>query len=243
MSLVQRAEEGKLPLHQNIDNETLRWIKDNEPQELKEVGVTLIARSIDIEKVSQFIPLTSWFASLENVNSLHGIRHLVRVSTYAWMLSENIYQKQRNSLLIATALHDIRRLDDKGDKGHANRAAKWYEKNKSEVLCAFELDTVDDRIVAGLIKTHEYSYDDLKYDGFYLKHGKLVDILKTSDALDRYIQPKKKWWLNENYLKIKPGLKLKAFAFNLIIESEQNYLAGVDSKKAVVLSVKKLQSY
>lgn len=235
MSLIQLAEEGKLPLHQNLDVETLQWIKNNEPQELNGKDLVAVARNVDIESVSIFSPSPTWFTSSEKVNSLHGIRHLMRVITYAWLLSKEIDETQKNSLLVATALHDIRRLDDKADEGHASRAAEWYRENKEEVLNKFKIGTVDDKIIVKLIKLHELNSNVSEF-------RKLLDILKTSDALDRYIQPKKKWWLDDKYLNLKPSWEVKAFAFNLVIKSEEKYLAGSTSKEAILLSVKELQS-
>jgi len=245
MSLVQQAKEGKLPLCQNIDTETLQWIKNNEPQELIKVDFISLAslvNNVGIENLSRFTPSTFWFTSSKKANSLHGIRHLMRVTAYTWLLARNMNQTRKNSLFIAASLHDIRRLNDKADKGHANRAAKWYEENKDKVLSVFGIDDADNGIIVRLIKTHEQDYDNLKSSKFYREYGKLVDILKTSDALDRYIQPKRRWWLKDKYLNLKPGLELKAFAFDLIIKSEERFLSGVDSKEAVLSSLRELQA-
>jgi len=235
MSLVQLAKENKLPLHQNLDFETLQWIKDNEPQEMKDKDLALVARNVDIESISRLTPSSTWFTSSEKVNSLHGVRHLMRVATYAWLLSKEIDKTQKNSLLVAAVLHDVRRLDDKADEGHAGRAAEWYGENKEDVLSRFKIGTVDDKIIVELIKLHELNSNVSEF-------RKLLDILKTSDALDRYIQPKQKWWPDDRYLNLKPSLEVKAFAFNLSVKSEEKYLAGSISDEAVLLSLKELQS-
>ncbi len=235
MSLVQLAGKDKLPLHQNLDTETLQWIKDNEPQELKDRDISLIASNVNVESISKFTPSSVWFTSLEKVNSLHGIRHLMRVAAYAWLLSDKINSTLRNSLLIAAVLHDVRRLDDKADKGHAKRAAEWYRAHKSEILDIFKINDVNNEVIVGLIKTHEKDIDILEFK-------ELFNILKTSDALDRFIQPKKKWWPDERYLNLKPNLEIRAFAFNLIVKSEEKYLNGTTSEQAVLLSLKELQS-
>lgn len=241
-SLVQQAKKGKLPPHQNIDRETLLWIKDNRPQELIGVSVISVAEDVDTQNISRLTPLNSWFVSPKKVNSLHGKRHSMRVAIYASLLSKNIDQSQRDCLLMAAILHDIRRMNDKSDEGHANRAVKWYESNKSEVTNTFEMNNINDEIVVELIKLHEQDYEDLISRDFYLKYGKLVDILKASDALDRYVQPKKKWWIDEKYLNIKPDLNLKAFAFELVVLSEEKYLSGVDSERSVLSSIEELRS-
>ena len=235
MSLIQQAEQGNLPLLQNLDRETLQWIQDNESNELKNVDIVSVAKSIDIRKISKFTPLPSWFISQNKVNSLHGIRHLMRVTTYAWLLSKEVDKIQKNNLLVAAVLHDIRRLNDKADEGHSARAAKWYQQKRNEIIGKFKIDTVNDEIIIELIKSHELNSKDLKF-------RKLFDIIKTSDALDRYIQPKKKWWLDDKYLNLQPSLEIKAYAFRLVIKSEEKYLDGIDSKEAVLSSLKDLQN-
>lgn len=242
MNLVQLAEERSLPLLQNLDSDSLQWIKENEPNELKGISVSSIAKSIDVEKISRFVPLSSWFTSESKVNSLHGGRHLMRVTAYSYFLGLSLNEEQRNSLLVAASLHDIRRLSDKADEGHAERVASWYRENEEEILRAYGVNEVDSAVVFSLIKLHEQAYGQLKTDTFYLSNRKLVDILKTSDALDRYIQPKIKWWLKEHYLNLIPSQEMKAFAFNLALKSENKYLNTFDSKEAVLSSLKELQS-
>lgn len=241
-SLVQLAKKDNLPSIQNIDNETLQWIEANEPLEFKNSDTTSIASKIDIGKVSQFTPLFSWFPSQDKMDSIHGLRHLMRVTIYAIFLGSHLKAKQLNNLLVAASLHDIRRKDDKGDMCHAKRASDWYAKHKAQILDTYHLEEANGVVVKNLINLHEESYDNLKRAPFYIENKELVDIIKTSDALDRYVQPKMKWWLNDSYLELKPNRELKAFAFNLVINSERKYLEGINSKQAVLLSLKQLQS-
>ncbi len=234
ISLHYLAEEGKLPIHQNIDIETLEWIKKNQPQNFKNIDYSEISNTIDIDVISKFVSDESWFTSKNKVNSLHGIRHLLRVTTYSYYLSNSINNLiERNSLLLASYLHDIRRKTDQGDKGHSKHGADWYLKHKKSILKKINLENVNHALVNRLIEEHESS----THTNF-----NLLNNLKTADALDRYIQPKKKWWINEEYLEIIPSTALKAFAFNLVIQSEEKYLKGVTSKLSVIDSLKEMQN-
>lgn len=233
-SLHQLAEENNLPLHQNLDTETLEWIKNNKPEELVNLDYSDIINSIDIDKISRFTPIHNWFTSKDKVNSLHGIRHLMRVVTYSYYLSSSIKSDSgRNSLLLASLLHDIRRNDDKGDEGHAGRATEWYLKHDNEVHKELNLTDIDSNIIIELIKEHERPSSP---------KSELLSILKTADALDRYVQPKKKWWIDEEYLELKPSMELKAFAFDLVVKSEEKYLRGVDSKDSIISSLIEMKS-
>lgn len=234
ISLHQLAEEGNLPIHQNLDRETLDWIKINKPDYLINVDYSEVVDSIDVDRIYLLIPNDSWFSSESKINSLHGIRHLMRVTTYASYLSKSIINNvDRNSLLLASLLHDIRRKTDKGDEGHAKRSAGWYLENKDEIHSRLKINEIDEKIVTEIIEHHEKMLDT---------NSKLLNILKTADALDRYVQPKKKWWINEEYLKLKPSLELKAFAFELVTISEERYLSGYDSVSAVLDSLIKMKS-
>lgn len=244
MSLIQLADRGNLPLHQDLDSETLNWIRKNEPNEFKNVDFSPIARQIELNKIAKFVPLETWFTSPLKVNSLHGIRHLMRVTIYTYYLSLSlpIDEKLTNSLLIAASLHDIRREDDKGDEGHADRGAEWYGKNDSSVLKKYEVGNIDNSFVGRLISLHEFSDDKLRRNRFYVENYQTVDVLKAADALDRYIQPKKKWWIDDKYLRLVPSIELKVFAYNLILRSEGKYLNGINSKEATLTSLIEMQS-
>jgi hypothetical protein len=233
-SLHKLAEEGNLPLHQNIDPETLEWIKKNKPDDLTNADYSEVANSIDVSKLTQLTPSNIWFTSENKINSLHGIRHLMRVAIYVYYLSKSIENAvKRNSLLLASLLHDIRRETDKTDEGHAKRGADWYQNKQDEIHTSLNIKEIDENIVIELIEQHEEMSD---------KNSSLLNILKTADALDRYVQPKMKWWINDEYLKLKPTIELKAFAFDLVTRSEEKYLNGIDSVSAVLDSLLEMKS-
>jgi hypothetical protein len=74
-------------------------------------------------------------------------------------------------------------------------------------------------------------------DKEYLKHKEIIDLLKTADALDRYRLPKLKWWINDDFVIVIPDESEKSFAYNLVINSEKNYLSINDSVKSVLNSL------
>lgn len=233
-SLRQLAEEGNLPIHQNIDSVTLDWIKKNKPNNLINVDCSKVIESVNIDEISRLTPISSWFTSVNKINSLHGKRHLMRVAIYTMYLTSNMKSiVKRNSVTLAALLHDIRRETDKGDEGHAKRGVSWYLDNKDEIYASLNINEIDDNIVIELIEQHEKMSD---------KDSNLLNILKTADALDRYVQPKKKWWINEDYLNLKPSVELKSFAFDLVVKSEERYLNGSSSRQSILDTLKEMKN-
>ncbi len=237
MSLIQQASDHNLPLIQNMDQETLSWIIENNPfydnkikkKDFLEYGI--------LEKVKQYLPKKEWFLSDEIYQSIHGIRHILRVSVNVSNLltsksSEILFSR---NCLIAASLHDIRRQNDKGDIGHGERSAKWFLDNSEMVSEYYQvvLSANDIDEISSSISFHEIPYSELFSDGRYLKNKDIVDIIKTSDALDRYRLPKIKWWINDQFIKLIPTEKEKIFAYELVVLSEKNYLEGVDGVNSV----------
>jgi hypothetical protein len=228
-----------------MDQETLDWIKINKPAEFLNNKID-IDPGILLQKIKRFIPETSWFTSPKEAETIHGMRHLMRVTTYATYLCDSIYSKNNNlmnSLAVAASLHDIRRKDDKTDSGHASRGANWFKKNILTVCKKYQLNKseLDQDAVYWAIKLHEYPYAEVSQNSKYLKYKNVIDLLKTSDALDRYIQPKLKWWINDRYLVIIPSQSLKSFAYNLVMFSEQEYLNGKNNINSVNSGLTKLK--
>lgn len=233
MSLVSLAIQKQLPPHQFMDVETLEWIKQNKPFK---VGISTLDNTILRESVRQarnFIPCSDWFLDKIEINTIHGLRHLIRVSVYSSILYSlnkiNVFRVE--PLLIASSLHDIRRQNDNADVGHATRASKWFIQNKDEVMNFYKcrLESEEISFVSAALLLHEMPYSELLNDKFYKSNSLPIDILKTADALDRYVQPKLKWWINDEYLRLIPNDQLKLFAYNLILQSEERFLFGENS--------------
>jgi len=238
MSLVDFAQEGTLPKIQLMDIETLKWIEKNRPNFAK---VNPPFTSKILEQVKKYLPPKQWFLEKDCVDSIHGIRHILRVIANA---SNLIFNRKTDlvlarNLLISSSLHDLRRKDDKGDEGHAVRARDWFIENSDEICRYFGLTLLMKDIdeIANAIYFHEISYGQILSDNEYLKHKEIIDLLKTADALDRYRLPKLKWWINDDFVIVIPDESEKSFAYNLVVNSEENYLSINDSVKSVLNSL------
>ncbi len=241
MSLVDLAKSKKLPRFQYMDQQTLDWICINKPKlGVWEYKKDLFCIPLDLKE----IPLeTNWFLEPKTIDGIHGIRHAVRVSIYANALAIlfKLSATMRYKTNIAALLHDVRRQDDKGDIGHGDRCAEWIDKNfkKINYLQSFEKRQIQP--ISRAVKFHEIPYDQIVVESDYKTHSRIIDIIKTSDALDRYRLPQLKWWIDDIYLKIKPTEDFKAFAFDLVTTSERNFLQGQDNVSSIKESLKALK--
>lgn len=192
-SLYVLAQNNLLPDNQFMDTQTLKWIKTNAGIDLglkldfpKEIAI------LSLSNLSKVKPLTEWFDRRE-VDTIHGIRHLTRVSIYCLLLSNllELSTINRNSLLVAASVHDIKRRNDKKDENHGGRAAEWFITNSYNL---FRDLNFDEDLATFLIRNHEHikasnrTYEDM------------LSVFKIADALDRYTQPKTEWWPDANYL-------------------------------------------
>lgn len=202
------AQERKQPEFQYMDQGTLEQIKLHRPQFKNDFNYCLTQN--DIELLLEMSPKSDWYLTEEIISSIHGIAHTLRVMVYALILAKkHLNDDQLEALLLACAVHDTQRLDDKGDEGHEERALEWLEKGfvkQSQI-----------RLVSQILNG-EHDYE--KY-------------LRTADALDRYRLPKVKWWIDESFLSLRPEESMKSFAFDLVVGSEQARLNGVEDVEAV----------
>ena len=141
------AKERSLPTLEIMDEETLRWMKSKFGKGIIDLStVTSTFKPMEIEVFKSFIPKRGWFLRSEHVNSIHGINHIVREMLYS-LLVKNVFKLDiaNEDLLIATAIHDLRRINDNEDSGHGGRAVEWLSKNKD------------------IFTTHKYSINDIGY--------------------------------------------------------------------------------
>jgi len=134
--LFELVEERKLPNFQYIDAPTIQWIIANKPR-------FNIVREVELPKrntLNRYIPKQSWFSEKRVINSIHGLRHILRVVAYVSLISQKSQNKNIKNILVAAAIHDIRRKNDKSDTGHGLRAAHWFRKNVSEVAKEFKVE-------------------------------------------------------------------------------------------------------
>ena len=221
--------------HQTMDQGTLDWIIDNEPKDLIGVSPYKIGDK-EIDLIKKHVPERGWFCEEVRADSIHGLRHLLRVCIYSLSLSE---REDKRNTLISSLLHDIRRLNDNRDHGHGERSANWFMENIPMIEEKFEvtLEEEDKEEIYNTIFYHEISYEQMDED-VYKKHKETIDILKTSDAIDRYRQPKIKWWPDQRYLKLIPQESIKRMAYDLTVSSETLYLQGLSGVESVFKSLK-----
>lgn len=215
-SLWNLAQKRQQPDWQYLDRETLDEIEKNKPTfGLGATKVRFIPE--DLELIKSLAPHQSWYSEKRIVSSIHGISHALRVMVFALILGRlhQLNNGELKDLIFTASVHDVRRLDDKGDEGHEQRTVSWLEDRPSELY------RIDSKVVSRSIRI-------LKESGF------LTKLLRTADALDRYRLPKIKWWIDENFLEVIPPEYLKSFAFELMIKSERKILNGVDPIEAVI---------
>lgn len=229
MSLVERAERKRLPEFQSMDQPTLDWICANQPAfDCQDFDKGLFRAAIDP-------PRAEWFLEPRMIDGLHGTRHALRVSLYARALATRLGlpEAERDALALAGLLHDVRRKNDKGDERHGARCAEWFldDRRHPGLTRPFTVELTS--AIAAAIRFHEMPYGSIDGSPEYAGRERIVDILKTADALDRYRLPKRKWWIDDACLKVKPPEGFKAFAFGLIVGSERLFLEGADGASAV----------
>jgi len=245
MSLIKKAKLGELPLEQFMDIETLNWIKENKP-EFKNGEVSDII--FDYQKIifnfEKFYIKEDWFYKKEIINTIHGIRHMMRVLIYGVLVSDylELDEKTMHKLCIASTLHDLRRVNDKDDVQHGCRAAEWFLKNKKELLDYFnlEMNKKDLEEIYFTIFFHDQDYKSMIDNPNYQIHKNSIDVFKTLDALDRYRLPKLKWWINDEYLNLKLPLFCKEFAYNLVLDSEELFLSSKNNRESIDQSLLKI---
>lgn len=232
-SLFKLAEKKELPHYQFIDTGTIAWIKRNKPKFKKTKKIKLPDR----ETLKRFIPLKNWFLTFRGIDSIHGMRHSLRVAINTILIANSfLYRRKLENLIIAAVLHDIRRKNDKGDPFHGLRAADWFKKNAILVGKKFKIEFQDNDMeeIYWSIFFHGLHNTNFKNNKNYSKFRKSIDIIRTADALDRYRLPKIKWWFNEELLGLRIATIFKKTALELVIKSEQNFLKGKNSSESIL---------
>lgn len=240
MSLRAMALEKKLPIHQFMDRETLNWIKDT-----GEARGLLTPRHVPLPNVIRKLvrfsqPSKDFFIDDAMYTGIHGFRHCARVALLAGLVCHEMEirdMKLVRMAIIAGSLHDCRRENDNADEGHGPRSADWFKDNVSIISGYYDLKLSSSEIelTDAAIRFHELDRHIIEAS-VSSRYWQIINIIKTADALDRYRQPKEKWWINEEYLEIKPSKTLKEVAFNLTYKLEDHYLETNDNTMAYKLT-------
>lgn len=242
MSLIELAERKMLPEFQHMDQQTLDWIRVHKPslprQEYKN-------KLFSYPFTRAESPLADeWYLEPKIIDGIHGTRHAIRVSIYAYALAIRLGLPEATCNVVALAglLHDVRRKDDKGDPEHGSRCAEWFRNYCHCIDLVQPLTDAERTTIGTAIGFHELAYDQIIGTSEYVRSKGMIDVLKTADALDRYRLPKLNWWIDDAFLKMKPSEEFKAFSFDLVVASEQRFLDGNDNAAAVVLALDQLTS-
>lgn len=231
------AERNELPEHQFMDAPTLDWIKKHEP-EFRDARQIKIEPSVIVEKYLQrYAPEDGWFEDEALLSTIHGQRHVLRCIALAGILCEfKVLSVNPEELCMVAALHDVRRKNDKGDSEHAARASVWVRKNLTAISQKYGCSLAGsplERVTEAILHHDKIDSPDPVSESAI----DLVNSFKLVDALDRYRQPKLKWWIDESYLKIKPDSSVKKFAFDLMAKSEEYFLSGFNNEQSVFKTV------
>lgn len=238
VSLVELAAARRLPRHQYMDAATIEWISAQRPAwEAADDPSPLPTTPQSLVRASA-IP-ARWFAEPDLYDTIHGIRHSMRTAMLAGLLAEvnGLDADDTQTVIVAAAVHDCQRLHDQDDKGHGARAAVWLAANADTVWQHFELTAVPRQVIraASAVRLHDIPYDAFAEGDLacHRRAERICDLVKAADALDRYRQPKLKWWPDGRYVREPYFEQLKPIAFDLVVISESAHLAGADSAEAV----------
>lgn len=236
-SLIDLAARRQLPLHQHMDHATIAWISDNRP-DLSPASAPVLRWQSKELLAHGGLP-TRWWADPRLYTSLHGVRHAMRTAAFAAVFAEanGLDDDDTATTIVAAAVHDCQRRNDKDDHGHGARAAIWLAANADTVWGHFGLTATPRRIVraATAVRLHDVPYEAFTTDDRtdHARAERITDVVKAADALDRYRLPKLKWWPNAQYVREPAFDQLRGVAFDLVLASELAYLAGASGTAAV----------
>lgn len=182
--LYQKLLIKSYPIHQYMDKESIDWLEKN-----LNILFNLNDISKYLSKLKKFpineLDINTKIYEEHNCLGIHGIRHQIRVSIYIWIIihynNVNIDDNECIQLLQAALYHDLLRQNDNTDLEHGKRSAIWIKK---------QYPYIKEEIINSIVNHDRLINNITLYD----------KLIKTADALDRFRLPKKKWWINKDYL-------------------------------------------
>lgn len=213
--LFIKAELKELPEKQVLDSETISWIEAFTEHPL--IDMSLLKGKLvenDLLVIKKYLTQVSWYKNKDLLDSIHGLLHHYRVITYSYLLAKMLNLPQENLYIICASLHDTQRQNDKDDKLHGQRAAEFFRSSNFDTL-----SDLDKAVIADSLYYHDIDYPEIP-DTLSDKTMGAIDIIKASDALDRFRLPKLKWWYNSDKVKLSEANELIEFAKSLVVETE-----------------------
>ena len=172
--------------------------------------------------VLKYIPKRNYFLNADLYDTTHGIRHILRVMIYAYIIALQ-YKQDPVPAIIAAAWHDLRRLDDFSDKEHGERGFIFFKQHANSFSNILTLEQIE--FVAEAIRYHDHN--GYKSDNIYL------NILKTADALDRYRLKNEPGWPKAERIPLQEGLKFIPLFRNFTLQTEYSFLKCKDSLQSI----------
>jgi len=233
-----------------MDVTTLNRIKRNKPDFMinPDFNSELISQIDNLtSELKRFIPDASWFLVPEEINTIHGVRHLLRVNFLSMLLitlDKTIPLDFLKMSAITSSLHDLRRRNDLLDTPHARRGAKWFMNNISLITDFFNVKLTEEEVdtIYYSILFHDIPYKRILDNPNYKKYKIFIDITKTADALDRYRLPKVEWWIKDHLISFVPSDDFKHVAYQLVVSSETHFLNGIDGATSVFRALESLKN-
>ena len=248
--LKDKIKNGKIPKHWYMDLNTLNTIKNNKPTFSTNASFNSnFASKIDnlLLELENFIPDFSWFLVQQEIDTIHGIRHMLRVSFLSMLLislDNKIPPEFFKLSAVTSSLHDLRRRNDLLDVGHAKRGARWFINNVPLIKEKYNIELTDEEVdeIYYAILFHDIPYKKISDDENYIKYNNLIDITKTADALDRYRLPRVEWWIKDKLISLVPSDDIKHVAYQLLVLSETHFLNGFNGINSVLKALESLKN-
>lgn len=226
MNFREQLLNSPKPRHQFHDKESLAWLELNRPNCLP---TTYKLRGLFIDTVEKERPwekcMGDWFTNKLIRDGIHGFRHVCRVAIHSISLAlqsrSDVSEGEIGALIYSALLHDCRRKNDNADQRHGIRASQWLRRNYN--LIPQHLKSFNETILFP-VEIHNDNYNKIIDKKKYRKFKFFVDVLKTADALDRYRFPREDWWIDEKFLVHMPSNEDMAFAYDLALESEREFI-------------------
>ena len=195
--LYKLAENGELPIHQFMDEETANWLYSQARKtsmKYFEFPTSTLQELADIAQ--NYVPERKEYTHENLSKGIHGQRHAFRVAFYSKLISE-VTSTPFHLLALAAKYHDVRRKTDKLDRGHGQRGADYFLK-KVQIGAINLLEPGDAQRVYNMIKYHEIDLKNLSDSDE--KYRSDIISFKAADALDRARLPNLNWWPSYDHI-------------------------------------------
>jgi hypothetical protein len=153
-------------------------------------------------------------------SELHTKNHCARVLLLALLIGhqKGLSHEEKDTLGMAAAFHDSRRLNDGVDKGHGIRAAEYYKDFCREHELPYDVQTY--YITSYHDQDDSFGLSEITNSPVVRERGVLLyKIFKDADALDRFrLGPNA---LNVNMLRTEEAHRLVDFAKDLLQKSNE----------------------